>query len=630
MTAEEKFNKVMHKWGKGDLHDRSGKLIPHPSGQDQAVAISFSEARKIDPNYGIAEKGKSLNEEDNMTPHEQEVHHTMMENYDYPVKKADVVWEAWSDSQRRHFLEDHSDELSKHISTKPTSFYSIKEYNALPKEIKNSIQNHIERGRYAHGGKTKENYLILVLHSKNEYERAKEFFEGSYSSFSVDKENDEFRSLYFKVSDQDDADVTEREIEKELLENDFDDYTFESEIEDEVWIDPAGGKHYGDEDDPASMYMAKGGKIDQIKLYIKEALDYLDGRGIIYTDEELVDEALNEYDLSSLIEYANQSKDDKIKSELITLLNHLDGRGIVFEDEELAKETFKDFGTFKTLKEYKTGGKSSKKENKDFIVVYGVNGEGYSSPDIYRVATLKEAEKIAEEKLEYLSEATKEKSKNQISYYITDEDDDTSRVTIFPVNKDKTILVSIDANVTEFDVEEFDDEAKAEVALRKAGKQITENKDVDLEENIISGDYDDGYYHFQIVKPLWVTAMEFSDEKARGGITEIEEVECKKGAKLQKLRTCPIGTSAQAILLHKDYFPSERSAKAWMLKHKDEFKSSNVRETKNYWRFRQNDPSEYRKESFRIIELTTGVKADIACPIKKSKTSVKSKLKKSK
>jgi len=30
---------------------------------------------------------------------------------------------------------------------------------------------------------------------------------------------------------------------------------WEDEGEDEVWIDPAGGVHYGDEDDPAAMYI---------------------------------------------------------------------------------------------------------------------------------------------------------------------------------------------------------------------------------------------------------------------------------------------------------------------------------------------------------------------------------------
>jgi len=41
---EEKFDKVMHKWGKGKLHSGSkrGPKVPK-SKQDQAVAIAFSE-----------------------------------------------------------------------------------------------------------------------------------------------------------------------------------------------------------------------------------------------------------------------------------------------------------------------------------------------------------------------------------------------------------------------------------------------------------------------------------------------------------------------------------------------------------------------------------------------------------
>lgn len=52
MTANEKFEKVMHEYGKGKLYSGKHK-VTHP---DQALAIAFSEAKKINPKFGIPKK----------------------------------------------------------------------------------------------------------------------------------------------------------------------------------------------------------------------------------------------------------------------------------------------------------------------------------------------------------------------------------------------------------------------------------------------------------------------------------------------------------------------------------------------------------------------------------------------
>ena len=50
--GKEKFDKVMHEWGQGELRSSSGELVKYPSENKRAIAIAYSEARKVNPNYG--------------------------------------------------------------------------------------------------------------------------------------------------------------------------------------------------------------------------------------------------------------------------------------------------------------------------------------------------------------------------------------------------------------------------------------------------------------------------------------------------------------------------------------------------------------------------------------------------
>lgn len=51
--AEDKFKKVMHEFKAGTLKSSSGRKV---TDKDQALAIAFSEARKIDPDFGKKRK----------------------------------------------------------------------------------------------------------------------------------------------------------------------------------------------------------------------------------------------------------------------------------------------------------------------------------------------------------------------------------------------------------------------------------------------------------------------------------------------------------------------------------------------------------------------------------------------
>ena len=55
-------------------------------------------------------------------------------------------------------------------------------------------------------------------------------------------------------------------------------------------------------------------------------------------------------------------------------------------------------------------------------------------------------------------------------------------------------------------------------------------------------------------------------------------------------------------------------AKRWC--QENGFKTNDVDETENYYRFRQFPPEKCRENTFRTIELTDGVKAIICIPVK--------------
>lgn len=70
--------------------------------------------------------------------------------------------------------------------------------------------------------------LVVKFHNEEEYYKAVEFFD-SKSIYSPEDFNQEFKSITFQCTDQDDADATEKEINSELLENNFNNYYFEQE-----------------------------------------------------------------------------------------------------------------------------------------------------------------------------------------------------------------------------------------------------------------------------------------------------------------------------------------------------------------------------------------------------------------
>ena len=68
-------------------------------------------------------------------------------------------------------------------------------------------------------------------------------------------------------------------------------------------------------------------------------------------------------------------------------------------------------------------------------------------------------------------------------------------------------------------------------------------------------------------------------------------------------------TTVQTLIFSKDKFKTSGAAKAWAKRHG--YKSSKVDETGKSYRLRQLEPKLFKRDSFRTIALTDGVKAVI-------------------
>ena len=74
---------------------------------------------------------------------------------------------------------------------------------------------------------------------------------------------------------------------------------------------------------------------------------------------------------------------------------------------------------------------------------------------------------------------------------------------------------------------------------------------------------------------------------------------------------CPVGTQVQTVILSQQYF-NQREATSWI--RRQGFRVSKIDATTNSWRFRQQNPNEFDRDSFRTIRLRPGVTAVIGCP----------------
>lgn len=100
---------------------------------DEQIFKKFSKSKKIKSHIDLIDKNKDMSKGANKEDIQS----------NYPTNDPKIVFEAWTDEQRVHFLYDHK---------LPVKFASIN-YDELPDEVKTQIIGHIETGRYENGAK---------------------------------------------------------------------------------------------------------------------------------------------------------------------------------------------------------------------------------------------------------------------------------------------------------------------------------------------------------------------------------------------------------------------------------------------------------------------------------------------
>jgi hypothetical protein len=103
-------------------------------------------------------------------------------------------------------------------------------------------------------------------------------------------------------------------------------------------------------------------------------------------------------------------------------------------------------------------------------------------------------------------------------------------------------------------------------------------------------------------------ALNWGRENIDNFNADMIKVKFAKGGNVPSL--CPVGMKVQTIIFDKTSF-TKGKAKKWAKQH--EYKDR-VDETDNFYRMRQINPERFKKDSFKTIEFTEGIKAVVGCP----------------
>ena len=137
---------------------------------------------------------------------------------------------------------------------------------------------------------------------------------------------------------------------------------------------------------------------------------------------------------------------------------------------------------------------------KDYIIIHGTNGEGYTEPVILRT-TLAKALKYARKQLR--PKARAEFYGDTYSFYKTDKEGTTERISIIPIRRELFAMVSIYANLTQYKVHPCKDVVStSNLQNQFAAKHITEL--FEKQRDVICGEgsddlLGDGFFHFSII-----------------------------------------------------------------------------------------------------------------------------------
>jgi len=186
----------------------------------------------------------------------------------YKGKKAQQVWNEWTIEQKRHFLEDHEDQLRKTGGQNVTLFsLSKKSYDDLPLFVGDALIEHITTGQYADGGQTYDKTLF-----QKELADFKQHINDGYGWISPEYVRETWENMNFKTDiDNVNSPVTQ-DLYKDLIESKL---LYHEDSEDEEdkgervkTFKELYGWNYGE-----NVEYAKGGETKEDKSFIIVAKD---------------------------------------------------------------------------------------------------------------------------------------------------------------------------------------------------------------------------------------------------------------------------------------------------------------------------------------------------------------------
>jgi hypothetical protein len=163
----------------------------------------------------------------------------------YEGKSAEKVWEQWNESQRSHFLLDHSELLDKDRMENNLGYSRIvqkdKKYSELTPHTQSVLEAHVEKGQYEDGGFTNKDGIKVRSVAKPEKELSEKEWMEKHSESKEARAYATGGSIKYQDYD-DEIDMWDKLSIKQRLnvldsEKDLEEYGNHSELAEEEWED---------------------------------------------------------------------------------------------------------------------------------------------------------------------------------------------------------------------------------------------------------------------------------------------------------------------------------------------------------------------------------------------------------
>lgn len=177
--AQNKFDYVMHEWKLGNLkHGTTGETVGYPDQQDMALAIAFSEAQRIDPNFNKMENGGPVERPKKIELQEVNLRYggPVKPQYNYTTAESKRLIEMAGKSeqsaiealiQARYYLDlfrKHRDEYYNGIYTA----FLEEEYQNLASDIASTLSYEPQSSVIYHNISTGEKEQAIIVNPMSE------------------------------------------------------------------------------------------------------------------------------------------------------------------------------------------------------------------------------------------------------------------------------------------------------------------------------------------------------------------------------------------------------------------------------------------------------------------------------